>query len=153
MCEAPRVELPRTEVYAFSQPVVKAGQMSVAMRLAGCQHVLEAHRSVWHGLHDHLKEFFAQGPAVAEPPLNKSHGALAHRGAGAKKCAIAWVDLTADLTQTVQAVAAKHGIIYGSLQTWIAVHHPREVTALRRAAGLNQRPQSAPVLKPSGRIL
>lgn len=78
------------------------------------------------------------------------------------KCEAAWAYAQQCLHVPANDIALAHGLVPSTFRLWLSKHHPRELTRLRREAGLSVRPTSngepipvvkLPVLKPGGKIL
>lgn len=121
--------LPSTEVFAFSEPKIKGGEIRVAMNLGpGVLHVLHGTRAVWRNLFERLQAEF-EAPAGERLPRAKlvelMRSALAEWEAGG--C-------------TQREAAEKRGIQLNTFTMWLAAERKRARHA-------------APVLKPGGRLL
>jgi hypothetical protein len=134
--------LPTTEVFAFSAPKSKAGEISIALNVGvGALHVLHASRAVWRGLHEHLAFEFSE-PSAA-PAFKSGSRRIVRRLYGAQRDAVFTAVLTRVQREEITQIAAcrQAGVSWGAFHQWITQRR----AAARLAAG--------PVLKPGGRIL
>lgn len=94
-------------------------------------------------------------PPPARPPKADTEDA-------STRCEAAWAYAQQYLHVPANDVALAHGLVPSTFKVWLSRHHPRELTRLRREAGLTVRPTSTgepipvvklPVFKPGGKIL
>jgi hypothetical protein len=146
--------LPTTEIFAFSAPKNKAGELDVAVRIAGgVLHVLRASRSVWRGLAEHLGREFPS--SVAAPSPSSSPAAQpARRLRGAERQRVFLAVLTKmqreEITQRAACDAA--GVSHNAFHSWLGQYRRagyRPPTIAETVAEVGR----APITKPGGRIL
>lgn len=134
--------LPSTEVFAFSEPKNKAGELFVAINLGvGVQHVLHAPRTVWANLQHHLAKEFPDDSAPA-PKIITGERTIVRRLRGAERDQVFTTVLTRIQREEISQVSActAAGVSYGAFHAWLNQ---------QRAIAKNK----GPLLKPSGRLL
>lgn len=145
---------PTSEVFAFSAPKIKGGQIDFAINLgAGSLHVLRGTSPVWRALGAHLLTVFpdlAPAAQAARVPGEVRTGYVrARRDGRVLKPEIralyvrAWSDWKTGAARSLAAACRTHALPYFSVQRWCVDNAdtlPAEAAAL-------------PVLKPSGKIL
>lgn len=133
--------LPTTEIFAFSEPKIKGGEIRVAIN-CGAQvlYVLQATRPVWRGLYDHLhREFAGVASAPAAPAVlgGRAGRIIAPARLAAYRQVIAEYQTGRHASWTAACRAV--GVNECSFSNWYH-RHKHELPA-------------GPVLKPGGRIL
>jgi hypothetical protein len=138
--------LPTTEIFAFSAPQIKAGEMRVAVNVgAGSLCVLRASRTVWRNLFDHLsREFVPAIDPATIAPAGASSTAKRHRRPrlnGDQRWAVYSAILArVDKTGIARKTACEEANVnYRAFSTWL---HEYKTSGYK-----------VPVLKPGGRLL
>ena len=130
--------LPTTEVFAFSKPNNKAGELYIALLLgAGAQHVLRGNRSVWHGLYDYLKAEFGEANVAGAPRQRQ----IVRRLRGEDRYRVFSAVLVRSEREEIshRAACEAAGVSLGAFTQWLSEY---------RRAGYR-----VPVTKPNGRLL
>jgi hypothetical protein len=149
--------LPTTEIFAFSAPKNKAGELHIAINTgAGLLHVLRASRSVWHNLAEKLAAEFpdvarAAAASVAQPAARP---VAEHRLRGAERARVFMAVLTKIEREEISQVAAcdAAGVSYYAFVAWLREYRRagyRPPTIAETVSDVGR----APITKPGGRIL
>lgn len=126
---------PTTEIFAFSQPKIKGGQIHVAVNLgAGTLHVLEATSTVWGNLHRHLHAIFGPRPAESAPSPAPAKRYL--RGAERDRVYGSVLALVQEHGCSQPEACRRVGVAYTAFHSWLVQKRARE-----------------PIAKPNGRLL
>jgi hypothetical protein len=144
-----------TEVFAFSAPKIKGGEVEFAINLgAGSLHVLRGTPSVWRGLTAHLLALYPDLAPVARQPGEVRTGYVRSRRDGRvlkpevrAQYVRAWSEWKRGLAPSLAGACRAHALPYFSVQRWCidnADTLPAEAAALTG---------KAPIPKPSGRLL
>ena len=124
--------LPSTEVFAFSEPKFKAGEISFALRLStGGLHVLVGKRSVWQNLHRYLSTVF--GGEVSPAPIKaasirKDLRRRPRLSAEQRARYVAAFHEWRVSDRTQKQIAQEYGISFGAWAKWLN-HHRAEIEA------------------------
>lgn len=133
--------LPTTEIFAFSAPKIKGGELHIAVNTgAGSLHVLRATRSVWANLAGHLREeFFPKADKAPDPTAYRP------RLRGAEREQVYGEVLERVQLQGLTHIAACNAasVSYTAFQSWLAQRRSRGI-----GVGMKN-----PILKPGGKLL
>lgn len=143
--------LPTTEVFAFSAPKSKAGEIAIAVNVgAGALHVLHATRSVWRNLYDRLAAEFAPAPASIVPTTTGPRQIVKRLQGEDRYRVFSAVLIRIEREEISQRAACEAaGVSLGAFSMWLKEYRR---TGYRPPADL--RPAGrVPVTKPNGKLL